>query len=266
MAIITISRDSYSHGKEIAEEVARKLGYSCISREVLLEASEHFNIPEVKLTRALHDAPAILDRLTYGREKYIAFIQAEFLERVRKDNIVYHGLAGHFMLCDVGHCLKVRVVADMDDRVNLEMQRENRSSDDALRALKKDDEERRKWSWNLWGHDPWDSVLYDIILHVNKLTIANAVDIICLASKMEHFATTPDSQRAVEDLHLAAKVKTGLVDEYPSCTVKAEGGVVRVDVLSDLSQEARIIAEIEKLTAGLSGVEDVRVSVTPHGV
>ena len=62
MAIITISRDSYSKGKEVAEAVADELGYRCISREILIEASKQFNIPEMKLARALHDAPAILDR------------------------------------------------------------------------------------------------------------------------------------------------------------------------------------------------------------
>ena len=36
MAVITISRGSYSRGKEIAEKVAAKLGYTCISRDLLL--------------------------------------------------------------------------------------------------------------------------------------------------------------------------------------------------------------------------------------
>jgi hypothetical protein len=39
MSVITISRGSYSHGKEIAEKVAQKLGYECISREIILEAA-----------------------------------------------------------------------------------------------------------------------------------------------------------------------------------------------------------------------------------
>ena len=49
MSIVTISRGSYSRGKEVAEKLARALNYECISREIILEASEHFNIPELKL-------------------------------------------------------------------------------------------------------------------------------------------------------------------------------------------------------------------------
>ena len=68
MAIITISRGSYSQGKAVAEKLAEKLNYECISRDILLEASEHFNIPEFKLIPAIHDSPSILDRFTHGKK------------------------------------------------------------------------------------------------------------------------------------------------------------------------------------------------------
>ena len=89
MGIITISRGSYSKGKETAEKLAAVLGYECISRDVLLEASEHFNIPEVKLVRAIHDAPSFFERFKHGKEKYVIFIREAFLEHLKKDNVVY---------------------------------------------------------------------------------------------------------------------------------------------------------------------------------
>ncbi|MFC1906918.1 AAA family ATPase, partial [Chloroflexota bacterium] len=116
MSIITISRGSYSRGKEIAEKVAEKLGYECIGRDSLIEASKQFNIPEIKLIRAIHGAPSILERFGYGKEKYIAYIQAALLRHVKKDNIVYHGLAGHFLLEGISHVLKVRISSDIEDR------------------------------------------------------------------------------------------------------------------------------------------------------
>ena len=125
MSIITISRGSYSRGKEVAEKVAAALGYECISREILLEASEQFNIPEIKLVRAIHDAPSILERFTYGKEKYVAYIKAALLKHVQKDNVVYHGLAGHYFLQEIPHVLKVRIIADLEDRIAEEMKREN---------------------------------------------------------------------------------------------------------------------------------------------
>ncbi|MGW8325474.1 MAG: cytidylate kinase family protein, partial [Desulfobacterales bacterium] len=60
MAVITISRGCFSHGQEIAEKVAKKLGYECVSREILVEAAQLFNVSEKKLIRSLNDAPNIL--------------------------------------------------------------------------------------------------------------------------------------------------------------------------------------------------------------
>ena len=48
MSIITISRGSYSKGKEVAEKVAKKLNYTCIARDAIIEASKEFNIPRNK--------------------------------------------------------------------------------------------------------------------------------------------------------------------------------------------------------------------------
>ncbi|MBW2622086.1 MAG: cytidylate kinase-like family protein, partial [Deltaproteobacteria bacterium] len=103
MSVITISRGSYSKGKEVAEKTAERLGYDLISRDIILEASKEFNIPEIKLVRALHDAPSILDRYRHGRQKYIAFIRAALLKHFSQDNIVYHGLAGHFFVKGIPH-------------------------------------------------------------------------------------------------------------------------------------------------------------------
>ena len=112
--------------------MALKLGYDCISRDILLEASDEFNIPEIKLIRALHDPASVLERFTHGKDRYMSYLYDALLQHVRKDNIVYHGLAGQCFLPDIPHVLKVRVIADMKDRVNEEMRRENISAEEEV--------------------------------------------------------------------------------------------------------------------------------------
>ena len=88
MSIITVSRGSYSRGKDVAEQLARELGYDCVSREVILEASEQFDIPEIQLVHAIEDAPSMLNRLTRGKERYIAYVRAALLKRVQRGDVV----------------------------------------------------------------------------------------------------------------------------------------------------------------------------------
>lgn len=207
MAIITISRGSYSRGKEIAEKSAQKLRYECISREILLEASEEFNIPEIKLVRAIKDAPSILERFTHGRERYVAYIRAALLKHVQKDNMVYHGIGGNFLLQGIPHVLKVRIVADLEDRVADEMKREGISAAEAREIIKKDDEERRNWGLHLHGADPWDPMLYDLVIHLHTITVDDAVSLISHTVQLPGFQTTPQSQQLIDNLVLLARLQ-----------------------------------------------------------
>ena len=263
MAIITVSRGSYSRGKEIAEAVATRLGYECVSRDVLLQASEEFRIPEVKLVRALHDAPSVLNRIRHGREKFVAHIRTAFLEHVQRDDVVYHGLAGHFFLQGVAHVLKVRVIADIEDRVRCEMSRENTTRDEALRILEKDDQERMKWSRSLYGIDTVDSTLYDLVVHIRKLTVEDAVDVVCHVAALPQFQATDESRKALDDLLLAARVKSAIVASWPTAHVGADGGVVVVHVEGSLAAEIRISGQIQALAGSVPGVKDLRVSLRP---
>ncbi len=211
MAIITISRGSYYRGKEVAEKLAQKLGYQCISREILLEASEEYNVPEIKLIRAIQDAPSILERLTRQKEKYVAFIRAALLKHVQKDNVVYHGLFGHFFLQDIPHVLKVRIVGDLEARVADEVKREGISADKAREIILRDDAERRKWALYLYGADSWDATLYDLVIHLKTISVDGAVSIITQALELPEFQTTPQSQEAVDSLVNAARLEMASV-------------------------------------------------------
>lgn len=170
MSIVTVSRGTYSQGRDVAEKLAQRLGYQCISREIMVEAAKEFNIPELKLVEAMQDPPSILERFTYGKERYLAYFQAVLLEYFQKDNIVYHGLAGHFLVRDVAHVLKVRIIAEMEDRVRLMMERKGVTEEHALRFMKRVDETRRKWSIHLYGIDTHDPTLYDIVIRIKKLS------------------------------------------------------------------------------------------------
>ncbi|MEJ2656536.1 MAG: cytidylate kinase-like family protein [Desulfobacterales bacterium] len=263
MSIITISRGSYSHGREVAEKVAQELGYQCVSREILLEASEQFHIPEIKLLRAIHDPFSVFNRFTYGKEKYVAYIRSALLKCVQKDNIVYHGLAGHFFLQEIPHVLKVRVIADLEDRVNEEMKREGISAEEAQYILKKDDDERRRWGLQLYGHDTIDSSLYDLVVHIKRKKVDDAVDLILYAARMPCFQTTAESQKIINDLTLAAEVKAALVNEYPTSEVTAEDGSVHVKIEARLSHQAKTTNEIKSISEGVDGVKSVDVYVSP---
>jgi cytidylate kinase len=212
MSIITVSRGSYSYGKEVAERVAERLGYECVAREILLEASKEFDIPQIKLDRIMGDTPSFIERFTKGREKYIAYIEAAVLMHLQRDNVVYHGMAGHFFLRGISHVLKVRVIAHAEARARVLMERDALSRQEALKMVKQLDLIRRKWSKQLYGIDTWDSSLYDLIINIERIGVEEAVDMICETVASRPFRTTPESQGKIDRRVRAAQARLHEID------------------------------------------------------
>ncbi len=200
MSVIVISKGSYNHGGEVAEKVAQKLGYDSISRDILISTSKKFNISELRLIRAYECPPTILEKYTFGREKYIKYIKAAILNELAKDNMIYHGFAGHFFVSGISHVLKVRINADMGERITYLMKRDNLSKAKAAKLVKKVDEDRTKWSMDLYGIDTWDSRLYDLVINIGKVTLDHAVDLVCQTVKLNNFQPTTESQKKIQKL------------------------------------------------------------------
>ncbi len=266
MTIVTISRGSFSMGREVAEKVARRLEYECISREILLEASGKYDIPEIKLERAIADAPSALERFTHGTHNYVAYFQSALAGHMRHDNVVYHGLAGHILLKNVTHVLKVRIIADLDRRVDVLVRREGVTEGEAKSWIAKVDSERRKWTKSLYNLDPQDPSIYDLTVKINTFDVEDAVNMICEATSRDAFKATPLSKQHMEDLSLSCDIKARLIEKNPDISVSShKGNVVVYTKRSERhAREIRSAVTQLKLDDGKSlNTVEVHTDVTP---
>lgn len=261
MSIIIISRRPFSRGQEIARQVAGKLGYRCVAREVLFEAAKKLDTGDTQVLRAIHDAPSFSDHFHYGRERYVAFFQAALLEILQRDDTVYHGLAGHFFIQGISHGLKVRVITSLAERVHVLCERENIGARDAARIIKEEDRDRRKWSRHLYGIDTWDPSLYNLVLNIAEFSVDEATEIICRTAALDRFQTTPQSQRKLDDLVLGAQVRVALIQIKPDIQGSAEDGRVLVKTEAPEPEEARLYQEIERIVRAIPGVEEVEIQI-----
>ncbi len=257
MAIITISRGSNSRGKEVAESLAQRLGYDCVSREILLEASAEFNIPEIRMEKALHDAPSVLERFSHGKERYISYFCASFFNHLIKDNTVYHGLAGHFFVQGISHVMKVRILVNLDERIKEEMALQGCSADEARYTLQKDDNERRKWGLHLYGKDSWDSRLYDLVLHIDTLTVDGAVAILEQTVRNNSFKATADSLEKLKTRTLLANIQAKVVKVSPCTNVEIDDGVISLGNLEGDLKNKDTQEEIRDSIMQTHSVKDV---------
>ena len=259
MPIITISRGSYYHGRSIAEKLAKKLGYTCLSRDQVVEDLDAFHLPEIKLVRGLSDAFSVLDRFPHGKKRFKTAIRAAILQQFLQSNVIYHGLLGHHFVSNIPHVLKVRIIADTDKRVADEMARENISEEKARYTLKTDDEERRKWGMFLYGIDLMDPEMYNMTLRIGHLSEDEAVDLIASAADLPSFQETALSQAALANSALHAQVSYKLFD-FPNASVTALNGVVSVALKVPEDQQAIIRQRIRQMLADVTGMNELTIS------
>jgi hypothetical protein len=88
MAIIMISRGTFSGGRGVAEELAARLGFPCISRGTVFDTSVGFGIPEAELDNLAVDSPAFWKQVPGRRIALVNIIRAALLKLSRDGNLV----------------------------------------------------------------------------------------------------------------------------------------------------------------------------------
>jgi cytidylate kinase len=258
MAIITISRGTFSGGLSLAECVAEKLGYRCIPRIALAKAAGQYGVSEEKLSKAISEAPHLWERLGSEKTRYLACLRAALINEVKDGNVVYHGLAGHFLLKGVPHVLRVRVIANMEFRIKGAMGRGQLAREDAVQVIKAMDEKRTRWTKFLYHVDWADPSLYDLILNLDHMTLSDACEVIRHAVSMKEYQPTPESQRIMDNLVLSSHVRAMVVADKSigglGIEVEADGGVV---TLGGTVEWAGDVDKIDRLVSTIPGVERV---------
>lgn len=258
MAIITISRGTMSGGKRLAEILADRLGYRCISREIIIKAAEDYGVPENKLFDAIQKSPTILQSLTFEREKYLAYIQASLCEFARDDNMIYHGHAGHFLLEGISHVLKIRILADMEYRINAAAKQFQFSEKEAARYIDRVDCERVKWTKFLYGRDWRSPELYDIVFNLESIDLEFVCEMVSHAVRQPRFQATAESKKALSDLIISSKVRAALAGIRD---IRLERLIIRADdgqvIISGRVKSGGLSKAVEEAASRVEGVKKV---------
>jgi cytidylate kinase len=263
MAIITISRGTFSGGKALAERLAERLGYPSLSREeVVSDAAKEYGIAKEDLAAAFNEPPPFWEQMPGKRIAYLKCVTAAILQRVRDGNLIYHGHAGHLLLRRITQILRVRVVADMEFRIKAAMERLKIPRDAAIAHIARIDNERRRWIRFLYGIEWGDPNLYDVVLNLERLSIEGACETLMRMTALPEFHVTPQSERALQDLTLSSRVWAALakneLTRKLAVKVTAEGGCVTVE--GSVGSQ-KVVEAIPEVVQQVEGVREVRCEV-----
>ena len=263
MAIISLYQGASGWGEELAQELAQSLSYGCVDREVLVEASLRYGIPEARLNHILERDPNWWQRFLADLKPYRLALQAAFCEIIQAEDrhgIVYHGHLGHELVPHFKHVVRVLLTAPMESRIEQVTARFPKFNEEAARRyIEEIDKARSRRLMALFGADWRDPSRYDLVLNVGRMSVAAAKALIVATVNQEDYQPTPASKQVFEDFALATRVRAvlALASDMPRSRldIKATQGRIAVcGTISSWVSEDTVVTRIKQI-AGVKAVE-----------
>jgi cytidylate kinase len=264
MSIVTLAHAAHSGGGAIADLVATRLGYRSVDREVLIEASNRYGIPEAKYTEVLEAKGHWWERWHESLRLYRITLQAAMCEMAQGGKLVYHGRAGQQLLPNIRHVLRVMIVAPLDYRIAQIRAQKSMDVESARQFLQELDRVRSRRFRALFSEDWQDPVGYDLVLNSSRITSEIAVSLIVDTVGREEFQPNPESIKAFQDLTTTARVQAALITSAKTrnvvLNVKSDGGRVSISgILADPDLEKEIV----RIAKAVTGVSEVATDIEP---
>jgi len=191
LPLITISREKGSGGRIIAYQVAKKLGsrWRVYHKEIIEKIAKDANLKKELIKEIDEKKLPLIDQLIFDffGKKYLSLTRYQKLLTKTIAQIAQRGYAiiiGRGAEYLVPYALKVRIICEMNQRIENLMQFEGMTKDEAIENIKKSDEERTKFIKALYHHDPKKAHHYDLVIRTSKdLSLDDAISLIVLAAK-----------------------------------------------------------------------------------
>lgn len=261
MPIITIYQGAFGEGQELAESLAQALEYRCVGRELLVEASRRYGIPEAKLNEIVEKGPHWWERLLHDLRPYRIALQAALCELAHDGKVIYHGHLGHELLPGVTHVLRVLLIAPVETRIEQVRARQGLTDIAARHYIEEIDKARSRRLMAMFGTDWSDPSRYDLILNMGKMRREGARRVILEAAKLDEYQPTAASRRTFNDLALSSRVHATLMASPDirgsALEVRSTEGHVHVAGRIDQGLEDQVV----NLVKGVPGVTEVTTDV-----
>lgn len=260
MAILTISREYGSGGREIGRAVCRELGYSYVDRTLLLEDIRRAGKRWEKWSEALDEhCPTVWEKFDWSFRGFGALIQRAILREALKDNVVIMGRGGNFLLRDIPFALRVRVHASAAERIARIVERESVDSKTASLLTEKTDAERACFIQAIYGKRWDDSAEYDTTIDTSGGSLDGIGSMIAGTLKKKDELKSEAAVNLLRMRALAADVKAAIATDasffIPIFDVFAEGESILIRGIVHTASEHK---RVEKAARKIVGSVPVR--------
>ena len=263
MPIITIFSGGFCHENQIVQEVIARTGYRQISENhIIAEASRKSTLTEKKIKRALSPKTSVFNKFSLEKERALAYVKMMVAGMISTDNVLTTSFCGQLIPAAVSHTLRVCLIAPKAYRTATAVEQKGISEKEAVRLVKRHEEACSFWIDFLFKNgDPWDPILYDIVIPVDKIPVPDAAALIVDNAGKDIVQPTGDSKQALEDFRLAAEIEAALVQQGHTVDINAENGKVTLTINKHVLRLNRLQEELKSIAEPIAGVKSVETQI-----
>lgn len=263
MPIITIFQGTFCNEDIVLGELVANTGFIPVTdRDLTNQAERLSGIDASKIYRAFTSRTSIFNKFTHEKERSIAYLKLSLAEKLNADNLLISGFSGHLIPREISHVLRICLIADMSFRIALAAKAKDISEKEAAKWIRRQDEDCATWIHSLFNQaDPWSSVLYDMVLPMNKTNTTEAIQLILNNLNKDVLQKTDKSQKSVDDFLLSAQVEVALANEGHHVGVSASNGNIVLTINKNVLMLSRLEQELKSIAGMVPGVKTIETCV-----
>jgi cytidylate kinase len=203
MSVVTISRLYGSGGSEVAELVAKELGWSLLDNAVVDAVAARLGIPRDEVAAREERVPSLVQRLAetlaLGSQEWLAPLSAQkraptdeqlievthrvVEEAIARAPLVLVGRGAQEMLAERGDALHVFCYAPRGALIARSMQRDRLDEQAAAKLVDDTNSRREMWVKKYWNRSWRDHSQYHLSVNTDWLGISGAAELIVFAAR-----------------------------------------------------------------------------------
>jgi cytidylate kinase len=255
MAILSISREYRSGGREIGRAVAREMQYDFVDKDRILQDLKASGEKWRNLAEDLDEVqPTLWEKFDWEYRAFIALVECYLYDHALKDKVVIMGRGSNFLLGDIPQALKVRLTAPLEVRVERVMRENELDRRTALWLLEKTDRTRAGYIQSVYGKHWEDPKYYDRVFDTGVQSFEEVTRILVEALAERDREATPEARQRLKDLALTARVKSQLFTNpkifVPTLELVHDGRAVVLQGVVHNPKEYHLVEEIARQAAG----------------
>ena len=264
MAVIAMTREMATLGKDVAAGVAERLNLAVVHHELVEhDIAERSGMRDSEVHRFLEGEASLFERWKIDSSRMSRYTAEEILGLAAKGNVLIRGWGASYLLRSVPHVVSVRICAPMPFREQVLMTRLGAQDRDAARReIERNDAGHNGAMQKMFGIDWKDATHYAIVLNTARMPVAECVEYLVRATESPAFQETAQSRGVLIDELILSRVRSVLDRSFGSATatlggIDATASEGRVTLSGAATCDERLIVEAVRLVSDVEGVAGV---------